>query len=186
MRRHKPCTTSRSHTRVPYHARINPNPRICTPQVGSDGALCCTIADDKSAKIYDVVNFDMMAMLRLPYVPGAVAWLYRPEAAVARLAISEKESPRIHIYDAKSGSSDPIHTFEVCHNPSLLIVAQSSVDCQVNHRPEDLGPISFSAFGLGVDPIFRVFPQLFMSCFHKFEKGVMVIITQDLRKVLVL
>jgi hypothetical protein len=46
-------------------------------QVSVDGLLCCTISSDHSVKIYDVVNYDMMFMMRLPFVPGAIEWVYR-------------------------------------------------------------------------------------------------------------
>jgi peptidylprolyl isomerase domain and WD repeat-containing protein 1 len=60
-----------------------------------------------------VVNFDMMAMLRLPYTPSAVEWVFKKGEAQVRLAIADKDSADVHIYDAKSGSNDPIETMKV-------------------------------------------------------------------------
>lgn len=82
-------------------------------QVSLDGLLCCTISNDRSVKVYDVVNFDMMVMIRLPYVPGAVTWVYNQGDVKARLAISDKNSSSVHIYDARAGSNDPIISKEV-------------------------------------------------------------------------
>ncbi|XVE79289.1 hypothetical protein DITRI_Ditri14bG0045900 [Diplodiscus trichospermus] len=76
--------------------------------VSADGLLCCTISNDRSVKVYDVVNYDMMFMLRLPYVPGAVEWVYKQEDVKAKLAISDRNSSFVHIYDARAGSSEPI------------------------------------------------------------------------------
>lgn len=83
-------------------------------QVSADGLLCATISTDRSAKIYDVVNYDMMAMLKLSFVPGAIEWVYKLGDAVARLAISDRASNNVHIFDARSGSNEPVVTKEVC------------------------------------------------------------------------
>lgn len=84
-------------------------------QVSVDGLLCCTISDDRSVKLYDVVNYDMMVMIRLPYVPGAIEWVYNPGDVKAKLAISDRNSSYVHIYDARAGTNDPIISREVCH-----------------------------------------------------------------------
>lgn len=84
-------------------------------QVSADGLLCCTISNDKSVKIYDVVNYDMMVMIRLPFVPGTVEWVYKQGDVKAKLAISDRNSPFVHIYDARSGTNEPIISKEVCY-----------------------------------------------------------------------
>ncbi|XP_019056376.1 PREDICTED: peptidyl-prolyl cis-trans isomerase CYP71 isoform X2 [Tarenaya hassleriana] len=86
-------------------------------QVSSDGLLCCTISSDRAVKIYDVVNYDMMAMIRLPYIPGAVEWVYKQGDVKAKLAVSDRNSAVVHIYDARSGSNDPIASREVHLEP---------------------------------------------------------------------
>ncbi len=45
--------------------------------VSNDGTLLVTFSSDQSMKIFDVVNFDMMHMLQLPFVPAAAEWVYR-------------------------------------------------------------------------------------------------------------
>lgn len=32
---------------------------------------------DRTVKVYDVVNFDMMVMLRLSFVPGTAEWAFK-------------------------------------------------------------------------------------------------------------
>lgn len=85
--------------------------------VSTDGLLCCTISNDRSVKIYDVVNYDMMVMIRLPYTPGAVEWVYKLGDVKAKLAISDRNSSFVHIYDARSGSNDPIISKEIHMGP---------------------------------------------------------------------
>ncbi|PKU59741.1 peptidyl-prolyl cis-trans isomerase CYP71 isoform X1 [Dendrobium catenatum] len=81
--------------------------------VSVDGLFCCTISSDQSVKIYDVVNYDMMVMLRLPFVPGSVEWVYKQGAVKAKLAISERHSNFVHVYDAHAGSNEPIVSREI-------------------------------------------------------------------------
>lgn len=76
--------------------------------VSVDGMLCCTVSNDQSVKIYDVVNYDMMAMVRLPYIPGCAEWVYRQGDVKSKLAISDRNSSFVHIYDARSGSNEAI------------------------------------------------------------------------------
>ncbi|KAM1804018.1 hypothetical protein ACFX12_029932 [Malus domestica] len=85
--------------------------------VSVDGLLCCTISHDKSVKIYDVVNYDMMVMIRTEFVPGAVEWVYKQGDVKARLAISDRDSSYVHIFDARSGTNEPIISREVHLGP---------------------------------------------------------------------
>ncbi|KAJ0020764.1 hypothetical protein Pint_31942 [Pistacia integerrima] len=81
--------------------------------VSVDGLLCCTISSDRSVKIYDVVNYDMMVMIRLPFIPGAVEWVYKQGDVKARLAISDRNSSFVHVYDARADSNEPIISKEI-------------------------------------------------------------------------
>lgn len=85
--------------------------------VSVDGLLCCTISNDKSVKIYDVVNYDMMLMIRLPFIPGAAQWVYKQGDVKARLAISDRNSSFVHIYDARADSNEPIISKEIHLGP---------------------------------------------------------------------
>lgn len=82
-------------------------------QVSVDGLLCCTISNDQSVKIYDVVNYDMMLMIHLPFIPGAAEWVYKQGDVKAKLAISDRNSSFVHIYDARADSNEPIISKEV-------------------------------------------------------------------------
>lgn len=73
-------------------------------------------------KIYDVFNYDMMAMIRLPFVPGCVEWIYKQGDVKAKLAISDRDSPSVHIYDARSGSNESIASREVSSSLSIFHV----------------------------------------------------------------
>ena len=170
--------------------------------MSSDASLLASISLDRSVKVFDVRTLDMMAMLRLPFIPACVEWIFKVlsthlamaktcvfytwqicctpppsvgqpspsaqalysgtwiamsgshflhgiQAALARpwltflqatciassptlvtrpllctlqagdsksrLAIADRDSPDVYVYDVKSGSNDPLETFRVGH-----------------------------------------------------------------------
>lgn len=84
-------------------------------QVSADGLLCSTISNDHSVKIYDVVNYDMIVMIRLPYIPGSIEWVYEQGDVKAKVAISDRNSSFVYIYDAWAGTNEPILSRQVLH-----------------------------------------------------------------------
>ncbi|KAF7150825.1 hypothetical protein RHSIM_Rhsim02G0084400 [Rhododendron simsii] len=95
-------------------------------KVSGDGLLCCTISNDRSVKIYDVVNYDMMVMIRLPYIAGSIDWVYKQGDVKSKLAISDRNSSFVHIYDARSGSNEPILSREI-HLGSVKVMKYNHV-----------------------------------------------------------
>lgn len=95
-------------------------------KASNNGELACTTSDDKSSKVFDVVNFDMINMLKLSYTPGCCGWIYNSGDAIPALAISEKESARVHIYDGR-GSNTPLHTVEKLHYKPVRVIRYNPV-----------------------------------------------------------
>ena len=64
---------------------------LCSADLGlsHDGSLLVSIADDKSIKIFDVANIDMMAMLRLNFLPSCAAWIFK---------VGLQPGPQLHLY----------------------------------------------------------------------------------------
>ncbi len=82
--------------------------------VNHNGTLLCTISNDKNAKVFDIVNFDMINMLKLGYAPKLCEFIHRSGDAVSAMAITEGE--KIRIYDAKADpNSPPLHVLEKMH-----------------------------------------------------------------------
>ncbi|KAH9297785.1 hypothetical protein KI387_029467, partial [Taxus chinensis] len=100
--------------------------------VSADGLLCCTISNDHSVKIYDVVNYDMMVMIRLPFVPGTVEWVFKQDDAKAKLAISDRNSPDIQIYDAHAGSTEPIISNKIHSGPVKVMKYNHAFDMVIS------------------------------------------------------
>lgn len=110
-------------------------------QVSFDGLLCCTISNDRSVKIYDVVNYDMMVMMRLSFVPGTIEWVYKPGNVKAKLAISNRDSADVHIYDARSGSTEAIISNKIHMGPVKVMKYNHVSDIVIS--ADDKGVIEY-------------------------------------------
>uniref|UniRef100_A0A8C8HJM3 peptidylprolyl isomerase n=1 Tax=Oncorhynchus tshawytscha TaxID=74940 RepID=A0A8C8HJM3_ONCTS len=86
--------------------------------VSADGALFCSVGDDQAMKVFDVVNFDMINMLKLGFHPGQCEWIYNPGDAICCVACSEKSTGKIFVYDGR-GSNEKLHTFDKMHSSPL-------------------------------------------------------------------
>eukprot|EP00887_Chlorella_sp_A99_P006803 scaffold2.g6803.t1 len=103
-----------------YRAHLGP---VTALAVSADSTLCASISTDRSVKVFDVASFDMIAMLRLEYVPGCVEWIFRRGEAKAKLAVSDSGSPAIHIYDMRSGSNEALATLASLHGAPVTALA---------------------------------------------------------------
>ncbi|XP_059175917.1 peptidylprolyl isomerase domain and WD repeat-containing protein 1-like [Physella acuta] len=89
--------------------------------MSANGELCATVSSDKNAKVFDVLNFDMINMLKLGFYPGCAGWLYKAGDPVSTLAVSEKDTPKIYIYDGR-GTSTPLHVLEKLHFAPVVLI----------------------------------------------------------------
>ncbi|KAL9918842.1 peptidylprolyl isomerase domain and WD repeat-containing protein 1 isoform 1-T2 [Glossina fuscipes fuscipes] len=78
----------RSHL-MPLHALVT----------NANGNLLCSASADKCAKIFDVINFDMINIIKLDFTPLTACWIHSPGDAVESLAVTDKDSNKIYIYD---------------------------------------------------------------------------------------
>ncbi|KAI7792990.1 peptidylprolyl isomerase domain and WD repeat-containing protein 1 [Triplophysa rosa] len=86
--------------------------------VSAEGALYCSVGDDQAMKVFDVVNFDMINMLKLGFHPGQCEWIYNPGDAISTVACSEKSTGKIFVYDGRGGNQ-PLHRFDKMHGAPL-------------------------------------------------------------------
>lgn len=60
-------------------------------------------------------------MMKLDYVPGVSEWIHSSGDPIQTLAVSDKESCKIYVYDGR-GDGKPLQTLEKIHkNPVHLI-----------------------------------------------------------------
>ena len=89
-------------------------------QVTSDGLRLCSASEDKTLKIYDVSNFDMVNMLSLPCAPSCCTWIETKPSSHAKIAVADSSSPAIHVYMAFSATKEP-KTLKLHSNPVVAM-----------------------------------------------------------------
>ncbi|CAH8610930.1 unnamed protein product [Schistosoma intercalatum] len=94
--------------------------------VSCDGELACTVGDDKTAKVFDVINFDMISMMKLDFSPSGCCFIYTPKDEVTAVAISDQDSSKIRIFDARS-KGELLHTIEKLHEAPIVCLAFNPV-----------------------------------------------------------
>ncbi|KAG5520076.1 hypothetical protein PMAC_001152 [Pneumocystis sp. 'macacae'] len=99
---------------------------IVSTCLSSDGSLFSSASSDKSLKIFDVVNFDMINEFSLGYSPLTLCWIYSKTHAIAFLAVSDASSPTINVYDGK-GSSECIYVINNLHTRPVNIISFNPV-----------------------------------------------------------
>ncbi|CAB3378664.1 Hypothetical predicted protein [Cloeon dipterum] len=90
--------------------------------VNHNGSLLCTVATDKAMKIFDVINFDMINMIKLDFVVRCAEWIHLPGDAISTIAVASSESNIINVYDGQSSNSEPLHTFDRLHSKTVVIM----------------------------------------------------------------
>ncbi|KAJ3308521.1 Peptidylprolyl isomerase domain and WD repeat containing protein 1 [Boothiomyces sp. JEL0838] len=93
---------------------------ITSGTVSFDGLLFCSCSIDKTLKIFDVVNFDMINMIKTEYIPNTSCFAYQKGQAVSLLAVTGKEDNLIYFYDGKT-SQDVIRTISVFQTTSIIL-----------------------------------------------------------------
>ena len=112
-----------------FRAHLSPLQQLV---VNTTGTLLATLAADKAVKVFDVVNFDMINILQLDYVPSAAAWIHRAGAAVPELAVADSATPNIFIYDGR-GTSEPLRCLDKIHmKPVRLMLYCSAYDVVIS------------------------------------------------------
>ena len=95
--------------------------------VNTNGSLMITVSEDQKGKVFDVVNFDMINILSLDFVPFCAAWVHQPGDAIPAVAIAgNQNSPSIRIYDGR-GSSKPLKIIEKMHMKPVTCMSYNPV-----------------------------------------------------------
>ncbi|KAL2154149.1 hypothetical protein VTH82DRAFT_2825 [Thermothelomyces myriococcoides] len=99
-----------------------------------DGRSFATAGVDKTVKLFDVVTFDLLAVLQLDFVPRCVCWVHKKGSSLPLLAISDSEAkPSIRIYDGRGENLQPVHTITGLHrSPVSLMAFNDAYDCVIS------------------------------------------------------
>ncbi|CAE6448309.1 unnamed protein product [Rhizoctonia solani] len=124
-----------------YRAHLSP---IVAATASTDGTVVASLAEDGSVKIFDVINFDMINMLKLDYTPKAACWVHRRGQAQALLAISDEKSATIQIYDGR-GDGTPLQTITSLHrSPVHLMTVSCSTYSSSTHKSDIHTPSQYT------------------------------------------
>ncbi|KAJ3570103.1 hypothetical protein NP233_g4631 [Leucocoprinus birnbaumii] len=104
-----------------YRAHLTP---ITGVSASADGQLLATISEDKTAKVFDVVNFDMINIIKLDFTPHACCWVHRKGLAQGLLAVSDSTTGAIRFYDGRGGDT-PLDVVENLHRFPVHLMAYS-------------------------------------------------------------
>ncbi|OAL53471.1 hypothetical protein IQ07DRAFT_585384 [Pyrenochaeta sp. DS3sAY3a] len=109
------------------------NGEIRSVSVSADGRSFATAGSDNTVKIFDVVTFDLLAMLSLDYSPRAVCWIHGRGASFPQVAVSSEENGWIRIYDGRGENLEPLQTLKSVHRaPVTLMVFNNHFDCVIS------------------------------------------------------
>uniref|UniRef100_A0A6A7FWL0 peptidylprolyl isomerase n=1 Tax=Hirondellea gigas TaxID=1518452 RepID=A0A6A7FWL0_9CRUS len=97
------------------------------------GSRCATMGEDSTLKIFDVVNFDMINILKLDFQPSTCEFIHSSSDPQASIAVADSKSSRILIFDANSGDSKPIQILDSLHlHPVTLIKYNWTYDTAIS------------------------------------------------------
>ncbi|XP_013137503.1 PREDICTED: peptidylprolyl isomerase domain and WD repeat-containing protein 1 [Papilio polytes] len=95
--------------------------------VNSTGTLLCTTSTEKTVKVFDVINFDMINMISIQFEPYCAEWVHSAGDPISALAISEKSTNKIYVFDGTQSSGTPLHTFETLHQSVVVTIVYNPV-----------------------------------------------------------
>ena len=78
---------------------VGPILNLC---VNESGTLLCSTCSDRTLKLFDVLSFDMITMVKLDFVPSTSSFVHSSRHAHATLALADEQSARIFLFDAKN------------------------------------------------------------------------------------
>lgn len=101
--------------------------------VSADGRSYATAGVDNTIKIFDVVTFDLLAMLEPDTPPKCVCFVHGHGSSYPVLAVSTEADGRIMIYDGRGENQKPIHSITSLHRkPVNLMAYNNQYDCVVS------------------------------------------------------
>ncbi|OTA54274.1 hypothetical protein K449DRAFT_417049 [Hypoxylon sp. EC38] len=135
-----------------------------------DGRSFATAGADKTIKIFDVITFDLLAMLHLDYAPKSVCWVHKLGASLPLLAVSDDSKPLIYIYDGRGENQTPIHTIKGLHRSPVSIMAfNDAYDCVVS--ADDNGMVEYWSPGANYEKPDSVFQYKSSTNLFDFKKA---------------
>lgn len=91
------------------------------------GQLASISRKDKTVKIFDVTNFDMINMFSLTFEPKCVEWINQSTVNNENLLISDSESACIYTFDSRQYTNEPKNKIDKIHSAAVCRMRMNSV-----------------------------------------------------------
>ncbi|KAG7164943.1 Peptidylprolyl isomerase domain and WD repeat-containing protein 1-like [Homarus americanus] len=105
------------------------------------GTRLVSISHDKSLKVFDVENFDMINMMKLNFTPSTSEWIHPLSDPQHSLAVSDSTSPKIYIFDGH-GTNTPLHILSSIHTKPVTII-KYNVSYDIVISVDEIGMIEY-------------------------------------------
>lgn len=96
-----------------FKTHLGPIEDLAVTEAGDE--LVSISKKDKSVKVFDVRNFDMINMFSLEFEPKCIEWINNSSVYNENLIIADSQSSNIYVFDAKQSSSSPIYVMHDIH-----------------------------------------------------------------------
>lgn len=97
-----------------FKSHVGPIEDISVTDGGSELASIARV--DRSVKIFDIVSFDMINMFDLEFEPGCVEWADSTATGNENLLISDSQSSKIYVFDARQAGGEPKRVLNDIHD----------------------------------------------------------------------
>lgn len=146
------------------------NGEIKSVSVSADGRSFASAGADRTVKIFDVITFDLLAMLNLDYTPKCVCWVHRRGASFPLLAVSSEENSWIRVHDGRGENQQPLHTIKSLHKSSVSLMAYNNdYDCVIS--VDEGGMLEYWRSGDGYEKPDNVFSMKSSTNLFEFKKA---------------
>ncbi|KAL7646060.1 UNVERIFIED_CONTAM: hypothetical protein RMT77_002961 [Armadillidium vulgare] len=89
--------------------------------VNISGTRLASISNDKSMKIFDVENFDMINMIKLDFIPLTCEWVHKSSDPEPKIAVTDTGSSKIFLFDAHQ-TNESIHSLDTLHTKPVTLI----------------------------------------------------------------
>ncbi|KAJ2556790.1 Peptidyl-prolyl cis-trans isomerase cyp15 [Coemansia sp. RSA 1933] len=107
-----------------FRAHLGP---IAAYAVSLDGYMFATTSADRTVKIFDVVNFDMVGIIDTDFAPGALCWIKDPLDQSACVIATDSDSSIAYVFDPYSGTN-PKRIVDKIHRQPIILLAYNPVE----------------------------------------------------------
>ncbi|KIW03354.1 uncharacterized protein PV09_05562 [Verruconis gallopava] len=109
------------------------NGEIKSVSVSADGRSYATAGIDGTVKIFDVVTFDLLAMIQFDDMPSIVCWVHKKGASLPLLAVGMADKAEIRVFDGRGENQTPLHVLKNLHRTPVATMAfNNEYDCVVS------------------------------------------------------